>query len=549
VTVNYATSDNTAKVADGDYTASSGTLTFNPGETAKAFVVPIINDNIVEGNEAITLTLSSPSGANPGVPMAASLTIIDDEGPATVQFAPTSYLVKENDASGKVVAIVSLNHSSLTPITVDYATSNGTATAGQDYTAVNGTLTFAAGDITKTIEVQITSDNIVEPDEAFNLVLSNPTGASLGAPDDKATVQIQDTSTELTVQFDAAPYTVGEADGTATITVKLSSPSATAVTVDYATSDGTATTGEDYTAASGTLSFAAGETTKTFAIPITDNTLNENNETVNLTLSNPTGGAALGEPSQTTLTINDDDAMPTVQFNAATYTAGENAGKATITVQLSAASGRPVEVSYISSDGTATDGSDYAGVDDNLTIPAGETSATFDIILLNDNLAEPAETVNLSLNTPSGATLGNPATAVLTILDDDSGTKPTVQFSSAAYSVNEGAGTATVTVTLSAPSASVVSVSYATVTGGTATDGSDYSGSTGTLSFAVGQLSKTFTVPIKQDTTVEGNETVNLALTSPSASATLGTPATAVLTIVDDDVASGSKLFLPTVRK
>src|SRR5262249_21162935 len=136
-----------------------------------------------------------------------------------------------------------------------------------------------------------------------------------------------------TVQFNNATYSVIENGGTATITVTRAGGSSGSVTVNYATSNGTATAGSDYTTTSGTLTFADGETSKTFTVPIIDDTAVEGNETINLTLSSP-GGAALGSQSTAVLTIQDDDvAQPGVlQFSASAYTVNESQGTVTITV-------------------------------------------------------------------------------------------------------------------------------------------------------------------------------------------------------------------------
>src|SRR5262249_27941984 len=159
----------------------------------------------------------------------------------------------------------------------------------------SGTLTFADGETSKTFTVPISDDNLVEINETFNLALSNPTGgAALGNPATASvTIVDNDTPQPGTLQFSAAAYSVSENQGTATITVTRTGGSNVPVSVNYATSDGTAT-GADYTASSGTLSFGIGETSKTFTVPITDDTLVEGNETINLTLAGPTGGATLG---------------------------------------------------------------------------------------------------------------------------------------------------------------------------------------------------------------------------------------------------------------
>jgi hypothetical protein len=225
-----------------------------------------------------------------------------------------------------------------------------------------------------------------------------------------------------TLQFSAAAYSVAENGGNATITVTRTGGSAGAVGVSFATSNGTATAGSDYTARSLTVSFANGDTAnKTVTIPILDDTLVEGNETVNLTLSNPTGGATLGSPATATLTIMDNDAPGTLQFSAATYSVAENGGNATITITRTGGSAGPVGVTVATSNGTATAGSDYTTVNQIVNFANGDTAnKTVSIPILEDTLIEGNETVNLTLSSPTGgAMLGSPATAVLTITDND----------------------------------------------------------------------------------------------------------------------------------
>src|SRR5262249_40141509 len=149
-------------------------------------------------------------------------------------------------------------------------------------------------------------------------------------------------------QFSNAAYSVNENGGTATITVTRTSGSDGAVTVNYATSNGTATAGSDYTTSGGTLTFAARETSKTFTIPILHDAVVEGSEAVNLVLSSPTGGATLGNQNTAVLSIVDDDvAQPGVlQFSTAAFTVSENQGTATITVTRTGGSNVPVSVNF-----------------------------------------------------------------------------------------------------------------------------------------------------------------------------------------------------------
>lgn len=547
-TVQVDTSDNTATAGSGDYTATSTTLTFNPGEMVKGVAIPINNDAALEGNETFTVTLSSPTNVMLGEPSAASVIIIDDDV-TSVQFNPSSVTVNED--AGQATLNVSLSKAAPFTVTVDYASSDGTAVAGSDYTAVNNTLTFTPGVTSRSFTVPIIDDTANEVAETINLALSNATPASvtISSLGGTALVTVEDNDTTPTVKFSASEYSVRENGGSAEITVLLSSSSALPVTVQYATSNGVALAGSDYTAASGTLTFAAGETSETFTVAITDDSVGETDEPLNLKLSSPQN-ATLSTPNTAQLTIVDDDAAPTVQFSAPTFTRGEGGSEATIEVTLSGPSGQLVSVDYATSDGTAAAGSDYASASGTLLFSPGETSQTFEVPVLEDTLVEATETVNLSLSAPSGATLGTQSIATLEIQDND-GALPEVGFSSANFTVNEADGTATVTVKLSEASSFAVSVQYA-ISAGTAGAGSDFVASTGTLSFAAGETSKTISVPIINDGEVESAETVLLALSSPN-NAVLGTRASATLTINDDDTSggepTGAKTFLPLIRK
>jgi Calx-beta domain len=194
------------------------------------------------------------------------------------------------------------------------------------------------------------------------------------------------------------------------------------VTVDYSTSNGTAIAGSDYTATSGTLTFAAGVTSRTFTIPIVKDTLDESDETVNLTLSNPTGGATIGASDTAVLTIIDNDTGGVLQFSSATYTVNEGvrSGKALIKVTRSGGRASGVSVDYTITDGTAVAGADYGAPNGTLTFNAGQTSKTFTIDIINDLVDEPNKSVNLVLSNPQGgSSLGARNTAVLNIVNND----------------------------------------------------------------------------------------------------------------------------------
>ena len=306
----------------------------------------------------------------------------------TVHFSSGAYSVGESGGSALITVV--LDSPLGVAVTVDYATSDGTAQSGSDYTAVAGVLTFAPGVTSRTFSVPILPDTLDESDETVLLTLSNPTNATITGVN-PATLTIVDDDAPPAVQFSAATYSAGEGSGSATIAVALSTASGLPITVDYATSDGTAQAGSDYTATAGPLTFAPGVTSRTFSVPILPDALDEDDETVLLTLSNP-GNATLGSPNPASLTLVDDDPLPSVQFAAGTYSVGEGTGPALVEVTLSPASGRTVHVEYARADGTAQAGSDYLSTANTLTFPPGSTSQSFLVSILDDGTPEGDET-------------------------------------------------------------------------------------------------------------------------------------------------------------
>ena len=206
---------------------------------------------------------------------------------------------------------VTLSRASDQTITVDYMTADNTATvADNDYAATSGTLSFAPGETGKQVTVQVNGDTTFEADEQFFVNLSNAgpnTQATIFDAQGTGTIQNDDVAPTGTFQFGSATYTVNEGIATANITVTRTGTTAGAATINYDTSDDTATAGQDYTPASGTLSFANGESIKGFTVAITNDAITESNETVTLTLSNPSAGATIGTPNPATLTIVDND--------------------------------------------------------------------------------------------------------------------------------------------------------------------------------------------------------------------------------------------------
>ena len=422
-------------------------------------------------------------------------------------------------------------------VTVLYNTSNGSATAGTDYTGTSGTLTFAAGVTSQTFIVPILDDGASDStDQTVNLSLSTPGGGATLASPSAATLTIQEASFG-TLAFSTASSSIAEAATTATVTVTRTGGADNQVTVQFSTANGSASAGTDYTGTSGTLTFAAGVASQTFIVPILDDGAGDNtDQTVNLSLSTPGGGASLASPSAATLTIQ-ETSFGTLAFSSASTSIGEAATSATITVTRTGGADNQVTVQFSTANGSASAGTDYTGTSGTLTFAAAVTSQTFIVPILDDGAADNTnQTVNLSLSTPGGgATLASPSSATLTIQEASFGT---LAFSTASSSIAEAATTATITVTRTGGADNQVTVQYAT-SDGSASAGTDYTSTSGTLTLTAGQTSNTFIVPILDDGAGDStDQTVNLSLSTPGGGASLASPSAATLTIQEINAAT-----------
>ena len=528
VTVDYATGGGSA-TAGTDYTTTTGTLTFAASETTKTVTVVVLADTDDEDDETLTLALSNASPAEVEIGTAGTGTIIDDDGLPRLSVAGAA--APEGDEALTFTVTLSPAHDGT--VTVDYATAGGSATAGTDYTATSGTLTFAASETSKTVTVAVLDDVTDEDDETVTLALSNPANAGIGNGRAAGTI-LDDDEVHLTlVENVSAP----ESSGNLTFEVTLDAASDRTIGVDYATADGTATAGDDYTATSGTLTFAPGVVSRTIAVPIRNDALGEHDETLTVTLSNPVN-ATLDTDARTG-TITNDDAPSVYARDAEAVERGRNynRNKVAFVVDVIPIPTVSVTVKAIIRDGTATADVDFEDRGFTLEFSPGTDRLTAEVRLKHDYHDEGDETLFLVITDATNATVGR-GTATGTIIDDDGPAHLYVDDPS----TRESSGELTFTVRLSPTPDNAVTVDYATADG-SATAGTDYTTTTGTLTFEprVSEIiaerrkptNKTVTVPILDDASNESNETVILTLTNPSSGVTVNDPGTG--TIVDDD--------------
>ena len=458
------------------------------------------------GNYPVTIRVTDAS-TGPGSYFEVENYTLTVSPPPTVTIAVAPASVSEDGATNLTYTVTrSLNLSSPTTVNI---TTGGTATSGTDYTGGVATVVIPAGATTATITINPSVDGTVEADETVILTVAAGTGYTVGAPASATGTILNDDVPSATITV--APASVSE-DGAANLvyTVTLNQAALTATSVNY-TIAGTATNGTDYATITSPLVIAAGATTGTITVNPTADTTIEADETVILTLA-AGAGYTVGAPASATGTILNDD-LPNLIINDVTANEG-NAGitNFTFTVSLSAPAG-PGGVTFdiATANGTATAGVDY--VANNLTgqtIPAGNSTYTFTVLVNGETLNEPSETFFVNVTNVTGAVVVN-GQGVGTIVNDD----PLPSLSINDVTVIEGnAGTvnAVFTVTLSAASGQAVGVNYATADG-TATQPADYTSTAGTLTFTPGQTTRTITVLVNGETVPEANETffVNLS--------------------------------------
>ncbi len=339
------------------------------------------------------------------------------------------------------------------------------------------------------------------------------------------------------VQFATASFSAEYTSGSATISVERTGNLGATFSVSYATSNGTAQAGVNYTATQGTLLFPTNQTIETFTIPMATDTPPSGDLTVNLTLSDPTAGASLGTQATSVLTILDGRPIQ-VQFGASSYTDDEATDSAIITVTRNTPSGTST-VAYATGGGTAVPGVEYAATYGTLNFTPGETSSSF-TVPLEGVLGQPGQwTVGLTLSDPSGATLGNPAVATLNLTAEAGA----LAFSTAAVTVASSAGGALITVDRGGGSSGTIAVNYATATG-SAIPGVDYTPVSGTLTFPPGATQESFNLPIVTSSTNPYEATIALDLSSPTGGAVLESPSTETVTITKPLIVTSEQLSI-----
>lgn len=343
-----------------------------------------------------------------------TVNIIVEAGLPILSFQSTSLSANEGENATLVFELSSVHTED---VTFDIATSQGTATSGSDYTAITAqTVTIPQNSTQTSVNIPLTVDNLYEgANESFSVAISNIINAQSSVTSASVTIVDMDSRPDVGVSGE----TVAESNGTASFTVSLTHASTETSSVDYVTSDDTAVSSGgnvDYTSASGTLTFLPGETSKSIAISINSDSIDEDNESFALTISNAINLSSISQ-SVDSVTITDDDASPTISISDVTVEEGENA---TLTLTLSSISGRATAVDWQTQDNSATAGSDYtAQTLTTLNIPAYTSSIEVTVSTIDDDVYETSHSFNVVLSNPSSLDSITDSTGVVTLTDND----------------------------------------------------------------------------------------------------------------------------------
>jgi len=300
------------------------------------------------------------------------------------------------------------------PVSVDFSTADGSAVAGVDYMATNGTLTFAPGVTTQTVSVTVIGDLTDEANENFFLNLSNAVNVTLTDTQGKATILDDDPLVLSIPDISVLEGYTGTSE--ARFTVNLSKPMRVPVSVDFATANGTALAGSDYVATNGTITFLPGETNHLIVVAVIGDALDELNESFFVNLTNPLNVTLTDTQARATI-VDDDDAMISIS-DATVRESQTGQTPAIFTVSLSTMSTRTVSVRASTANGTATAGTDYIAFSGLLvSFPPGTTHQSVVVQVLGDTVTEPNETFQVNLTSAFNGFIAH-AQGIGTILQD-----------------------------------------------------------------------------------------------------------------------------------
>ena len=470
-------------------------------------------------------------------PETTMVSLTDNDDPAvTVQFSSASYTATEG---GAVTITVTLSADPERTVTIPLlVTPEGGATTG-DYTLSQMSVTINSGEMSATVTVTAEDDS--EDDDGESIMIgfgALPAGVSAGSTASTTVSLVDDDGpavTAVTVRFGAATYTATEDGMAATVELTLSADPQRTVTIPLSVNLAGGAVEADYELSEDAVTFVAGETTATFTVTAVDDMVDDDGESISIEFGVlPLGVTEAGQIATEVTLVDNDGPDVTVQFGAASYTATEGGAAVTVAVTLSADPQRTVTVPLTVTAGGMAIPDDYTLSEMSVTFIAGQMSATFTVLAVEDMVDDDDESITIGFGVlPAGVTATSPETTTVSLADNDD-PAVTVQFGAASYTATEGGAAVTVEVTLSADPERTVTVPLTVTAGGTAI-ADDYTLTDMSLTFNSGQTTAMFTVTAEDDIEDDDDESITIGFGTLPSGVTAGSPETTTVSLVDDD--------------
>ena len=425
-----------------------------------------------------------------------------------MSFEQGTYTVDEGST---VTVTVTLNADPERTVTIPITTTDQGGASSADYSGVPASITFNAGDTEVDINFSASSDTVDDDGESVKLAFGNtlPAGVSAGTTDEAVVSITDDDVPSVIVSFEQSSYTVDEGS-LVTVKVTLNADPERTVTIPITTTDQDGASSADYSGVPANVTFVPGDTEETINFTATQDTLNDDGESVKLSFGNtlPTGVSA-GTTDEAVVSITDDD-VPSVivSFEQGTYTVDEGS-LVTVKVTLNADPERTVTIPITTTDQGGASSADYSGVPASITFNAGDTEVDINFSASSDTVDDDGESVKLAFgNTlPAGVSAGTTDEAVVSITDDDV-PSVIVSFEQSSYTVDEGS-LVTVKVTLNADPERTVTIPI-TTTDQDGASSADYSGVPASITFNAGDTEVDINFTATQDTLNDDGESVKL---------------------------------------
>lgn len=512
-----------------DFKENSGTVQVNKGRNSMSFYLETINDGIYEPAKNFTIQIT---GSQAKSEMSAPLVLIDD------QSKPSATISQNIVTEGETISLtIALSHPTTEQVSYAYTISDGSATLNNDYTpaSTTGTLFIPPLATQVTLNIPTVNDAVSESNESFSVSFSNGVNTTTTSLYQSPTILDNDSATTY-AYWKIPEVTVLESSGTVVVEAGLNKISGSNVQIPFTVS-GTANNPAKHNLASGTITILAGNLTASTSFNLVNDTLPGSSKTVILTKGTVVNATWTGS-STDKVTITDDDPIPATSLPQDSLTVPEDVGTVNINVNITAASGDNISVPYTIINLTTSRMHDHTANSGTLVIPAGSTTGTISIPIIDDARIEDTETLQISLGTPTGSFIQGFKLFTLNILDNDTA-PPDLNLRSVTNL--EGCG-AVFVAELSSPSKYPVTFQYAT-SNGTAMAPGDYTSKSGSMTIPAGRKEIGITVPLIDDGVADSGETFTMLLSNVQ-NATLGN-GTATGTIKEGVDISATTRILP----